>query len=200
MSIGANFNPVSADVPSQAIVDAFVGVCHGRLEQVKTMLGEHPGLINAASSQNETGIQAAAHTGQKEICRFLLAEGAPLDICTAAVLGMAAEVERMLAADASRKDATGAHGLPVMLFAALGGSLDIARTLRASGAPVNGGDGVSTPLHGTVWADQPEIADWLIANGAKTDSKDFNGKTPKQAAEAIKRPRVLEVFERHNIA
>lgn len=197
MSVNAT---VSHDVPSQQIIDAFVGVCHGRLDAVKTMLRDHPGLINAVSSQNETGLQAAAHTGQKEICRFLLAEGAPLDICTAAVLGLEADVNQMLAHDASRKDATGAHGLPVMLFAALGGSLAIAKTLRGYGASVNGGDGVSTPLHATVWADQPEIADWLIANGAKTDSKDFNGKTPKEAAEAIKRPRVLQVFAQHGLA
>ena len=197
MSVDAT---VSHDVPSQQIVDAFVGVCHGRLEIVQTMLAEHPGLINARSSQNETGVQAAAHTGQKEICRFLLAEGAPLDICTAAVLGLEPDVNRMLAGDATLKDATGAHGLPVMLFAALGGSLAIAKTLHGYGAAVNGGDGVSTPLHGTVWADQPEIAEWLIVNGAKADSKDFTGKTPKEAAEAIKRPRVLQVFAQHGLA
>src|SRR5688572_33506576 len=79
---------VSREVPAQDVVDRFVNLCHGRLDQVKAMLQEHPGLINAVSSQDETGIQAAAHTCQKEIVKYLLSQGATFDICVAAVLGL----------------------------------------------------------------------------------------------------------------
>ncbi len=40
-----------------------------------------------------TAIQAAAHTGQRAIAEYLLAKGARLEVCTAAMLGDVAEVE-----------------------------------------------------------------------------------------------------------
>lgn len=189
----------NAVLPSQEIVDKFVNMCHGRLEQVKSLLEEYPGLINAVSSQKETGIQAAAHTAQKEIATFLLSKGAPLDICTAAMLGLEDEVRSRLQVDPGERDATGAHGLPLMQFAALGGALAIVRLVAEHGAAVNGGEGISTPLHAAVWADRPEIVDWLIGHGARTDAKDFTGKTPRQSAEAATRERVLQIFDQHGI-
>ena len=193
-------NSTAPCMPAQEIVDKFVGMCHGRLDTVKSMLEEHPALIDGVSSQNESGIQAAAHMGQRPIMEFLLAQGAPMDICTASALGRAADVRRMLDADRSRKDATGAHGLPLMLYVALGGSIEIAKLMTKRGASPNGGDGIMTPLHAAVVADQPQIADWLLEHGARTDAKDFNGKTPRQAAEAMKRTRILQVFAQHEAA
>ncbi len=185
-------------LPSQEIVDKFVNMCHGRLDQVKSLLEEHPALITAVSSQHETGLQAAAHTAQREIANFLLSKGAPLDICTAAMLGLTTEVKSRLETDPAQKDAAGAHGLPLMQFAALSGSLEIVQLVAKHGAPVNGGEGISTPLHAAVWANAPEIVDFLLDHGALTDAKDFTGKTPRQSAEASKRERVLDVFSRRD--
>lgn len=190
---------VSPQVPAQEIVDKFVGVCHGKLETVKSLLLEHPGLLNAASSQQETGIQAAAHTAQKEIVLFLLEQGAPLDICTAAFLGRDDEVRQRLDADPAQKDATGAHGLPLMMFAAMGKHVELAKLLQTRGVSVNGGNGINTPLHAAIWANSPELVTWLLDQGAATDTKDFMGKTPRQAAESYKRAPLVEIFDQRGI-
>ncbi len=191
---------VNHEAPPQEVVDKFVALCHGRLDLVQSMLKEHPALINMRSKDDETGIQAACHTGQKEIVKFLLSQGAVLDICVASLLGMEDDVRGRLDADAAQIDVKGAHGLPVMLYAALGGNLPIARLLFERGAVVDGGDGIATPLHGAVWSNAPEIAELLLANGARTDAKDFMGKTPRESAEAAKREQVLQVFARHGAA
>ena len=36
---------------------------------------------------NETAIQAATQTGQRDIAEYLISQGAPVDICAAAMLG-----------------------------------------------------------------------------------------------------------------
>ena len=166
----------------QNIVDEFVGVSHGDLARVKSLLAQYPQLVNSTSSLGESPIQAAAQTGQREIAQLLLAAGAPLDICTAAMLGEREQVDTMLAADASLAHATGAHGIPLMYYAAISGRPDIAEVLLARGAPLNGGEGVSPPLHGAVYFDQPQMAAWLIAHGADLDARDFRGRTALAAA------------------
>src|SRR5438105_5136935 len=111
--MGASAMEPNRNVP-QNIVDEFVGVSHGDLARVKSLLAQHPQLLNAMSSLGESPIQAAAQTAQREIAQYLLAAGAPLDICTAAMLGEREQVEKMLAADASLALSRGAHGIPAM--------------------------------------------------------------------------------------
>jgi ankyrin repeat protein len=195
----SNEATVSREVPAQEVVDSFVNLCHGRFEQVKAMLQEHPGLINAPSTQNETGIQAASHTGQKEIVKYLLERGATFDICVASVLGLEDDARRMLEADPSLKNAKGAHGYPLMLFAALGGSLAVAKLLRSHGVDVTGGEGVWTPLHAAVWADKPDIVGWLIDEGAPVGAKDYGGKTAVDFARSQQREAIVRLFEQRQI-
>jgi len=181
---------------TQQEIDLFVNSSHGDFAKVKECLHRYPEILNCPSSMQETALGAAAHTGQKQIAEFLLEAGAPLDICTAAMLGKAAEVKRMLAEDPSLCNAKGSHGIPVMYFAALNGSLEIAETLLASGASVNGGEGVITPLHGTVMARNMEMAKWLLAHGAATDAKDYSGKTALEFAAAAKQTEMAETISK----
>ena len=98
---------------------------------------------------------------------YLLGLGAPLDICTAAMLGRGDVVDAMLAADPAQAHATGAHGLPVLYYPMPHAELAIAESLLAAGADVNAGDGMATPLHATVSFNQPAMARWLLDHGAK---------------------------------
>src|SRR5437879_12489593 len=88
------------------------------------MLAEIPELLNVSYRWNEndteTAIQAAAQVGNAKVAQFLLKQGAPLEICTAAMLGMQDEVVRRLNDDPRNFNATGAHGIP--LFPHAGGS------------------------------------------------------------------------------
>jgi uncharacterized protein len=187
----------SAEAVNQELVDKFVGAAHGNLEAVQSMLGEHKELLNARSSQAETALGAAAHMGRKKIAEYLLSQGAPLDICTAAMLSMREQVQAMLAADPGQIRQDGSHGIPLMFHAALGGDVQIAEILVAHGVDVNAGDGMNTALHGAVIMNRPELATWLIAHGANPALKDYAGKTALEVAVDLKRTQVEEVLRRN---
>lgn len=186
----------SAQAVNQELIDKFVGAAHGNMEGVQTMLAEHQELLNARSSQDETALGAAAHMGRKKIAEFLLSKGAPLDICTAAVLSMRDQVRAMVASDPSQTQQCGSHGIPLMFHAALGGDLQIAEVLVANGADVNAGDGMNTALHAAVLMDRPDVAEWLLSHNANPALKDYAGKTALDVAVELKRVRVEEILRR----
>lgn len=170
-------------VAPQELIDDLVGHAHGNLARVKEILTEHPELVNARARWGETPVQAAAQMGDKAITEYLLNLGAPLDICTAAMLGMADTIKVFLIDDPKQAHATGAHGIPVLYFTVLHDELAIADRLRRSGADVNEGDGTMTALHAAALFNKPDMATWLLKHKARRDVKDFNGKTPLEVAE-----------------
>lgn len=168
----------------QNLINEFVIAAHHDLPKVQAMLAEAPDLLNEASEWFETPIQAAAHTGQVEIAAFLLDRGAPLDICTAAMMGLNDDVTAILADDPGASQSTGAHGIPLLYFPALAGHLDIVRQLYDAGTPVNAGEGGTTPLHGAAGSGHAAVVQWLLAHDANPYAEDMNGKMPIEVAEA----------------
>jgi ankyrin repeat protein len=172
----------SIQLPPQAISDAFVGAAHGDFDKVRALLEQHPALLCLSATWGETAIQAAAQLGRVDIAEYLLARGASLDICTAAMLGNEERVAAMLAADPGLAHATGAHALPVLYFPVIRNHAAIAALLLARGADVNAGAGRTTPLHGAAMFDQAEMAAWLLAHGAQINARNFAGKTALELA------------------
>lgn len=162
----------------QRLIDEFVQVSHGDMARVKTLLGQHAGLLNVVASWNETPLQAAAHVGNRQIATYLLERGAPLDICTAVMLGMKDKVVEFLRAKPSLANSTGSHGIPVLYYAAISGLPDIAELLIRYGAAINSGEGVMTALHGAASFGQLEMVRWLLNNGADPGALNYDGKTP----------------------
>src|SRR5438309_9667377 len=82
------------------------------------MLAGNPKLLNASyrwnENDSETAVQAAAQVGNRNVAQFMLKQGAPLEICTAAMLGMRDEVENRLNEYPRNFNATGAHGIPLL--------------------------------------------------------------------------------------
>ena len=171
--------------PSQENIDAFVGSAHGDAATVRDLLARYPGIVNLPASWGETAIGAAAQTGQIEIAEMLLAAGAPLTIGAAAMLGRQADVAAMLPGEPGGANAAGAHGLPVLYHAVVGGHMAIAEMLLASGADPNGSaPGGTSVLHGAVMFDRPAMVRWLLARGADPDRPNGEGQSPRQVAEA----------------
>jgi len=180
----------------QDLIDDLVRHAHGNPAGVKEILAEHPQLVNAQARWGETPLQAAAQMGNIEITEYLLDRGALLDICTAAMLGLADTVHILLTDDPRLARATGAHGLPVLYFAVIHGGMQIAEMLRRHGAMVNAGEGAATPLHAAAMFNRPEMAAWLLKHGARRDAKDGNGKTALQIAEEKGHAAVAEILRR----
>jgi len=121
--VQATNTPLSTDQ-----VREFVIAGHGNLEKVRKMLAERPDLLNTAyawsENDHETAIQAAAQVGSVPVATYLLEKGAPLEICTAAMLGNKGEVEKRIRDNPDNVNSTGAHGIPLLTHAAWSGNLE----------------------------------------------------------------------------
>ena len=123
------------------LVQAFVANAHGDLGAVRELVEREPRLVNASGTRGggdwETGLGAAAHTGQREIALFLLDRGARLDVFAAAMLGELEIVKAMLTAFPALREATGPHGIPLVEHARAGGedAHDVVALLEQSAMP-----------------------------------------------------------------
>jgi len=184
-------------IPSQELIDQFVGNAHGNFSLVKELLEKYPSLVNADASWTETAIGAAAQTGQVEIVNYLLAHGAEYDICTATMLGNKTCIEDYLKENPSLVHARGAHGLPLLYYPVLHDHQEVAEYLLQKGADVNAASpsGI-TPLHGAVMFNQPRMAQWLLDHGANPNQK-YDGKTPLAMAVETKQVELVDMLRRH---
>jgi ankyrin repeat protein len=184
--------------PSTEQIREFVIAGHGNLEKVKQMLAENPKLLNASYRWNEndteTAVQAAAQVGNANVAQFLLNQGAPLEICTAAMLDMRDEVERSLNDDPQNADATGAHGIPLLPHAVWTGDLRLVQLVFERGAK----SGATPALHNAVSRGNYEIVQWLLENaGPDTRAKNFQGKNALEVATERNNERVVELLRKH---
>lgn len=99
-------------------IKEFVEAAHGDFDKVRQMLVNKPLLLNMPNG-NETALGAACQMKRKDILEFLLAQGAPLDIYAACVLGLTDQVAEFLDADPSlvNKKNKQSHVKPPIVFA-----------------------------------------------------------------------------------
>lgn len=178
----------------------FIVAAHGNLPRVREMLIQHPGLLNVrhfwSEADSETAIQAAAQTGSVPVVEHLLERGAPLDICTAAMLGRKADVQRMLDQDPSRIEARGAHGIPLMPHAALSGNVELAKLLFERGATAS----ISHALSNAVMHGDARMARWLLENAKPDPSwKSYEGKNLLTIAKETGKQEMLELLREYGL-
>jgi ankyrin repeat protein len=180
--------------PTSELIEAFVLAAHGDFARVQELLPQHPALLNAVWARtDEDALAAAAHTGQRAIAEYLLEAGAPLTICAAAMLGEIDQVTKFIRADPSLANARGAHGIPLLVHAAMSGKTELADLLVAHG----GGEGVDGALHGAVAFGHTAMTKWLLARGADANLPNFEGKTPLRIATERGYDEVADLLRRH---
>lgn len=107
------------------LVQQFVIACHRDLEETKRLFSEEPRLLNATTDWGggdfENGLEGAAHTGQREIALFLIENGARVNLFVAAMLGQLEVVKAIIEANPAALESKGAHGIPLMRHALMGG-------------------------------------------------------------------------------
>ena len=153
----------TTSIPVETVRE-FVIAGHANLAQVKQMLDEMPSLLNMSyqwgENDWESAIQAASHLGNVSIVEYLLSKGAPLEIYTAAMLGRIADIEALLATDASLIKQTGAHGIPILAHAAFNGDVELFSYLISRGAE----GGISYALHNAVVSGHVHLGKWILEN------------------------------------
>ncbi|OLD56187.1 hypothetical protein AUI46_01960 [archaeon 13_1_40CM_2_52_13] len=184
--------------PSTEQIREFVIAGHGNLEKVKQMLAENPKLLNASYRWNEndteTAVQAAAQVGSANVAQFLLKQGAPLEICTAAMLGMQDEVDHRLTEDPRNTNATGAHGIPLLPHAVWSEDPRLVQLVFERGAK----SGATLALHNAVSRGNYGIVEWLLDNaGPDVQAKNFQGKTPLTVASERNNDSIVALLKKH---
>lgn len=184
--------------PTPQEVREFVIAGHGNLGKVKLMLAAQPALLNMANQWSpgdyETAIQAAAHVGNREAAEYLLAQGAPLEICTAAMLGRTDEIERLLQEKPERINENGAHRISLLAHAALSGDISLVESLFKRGAV----SGASFALSLAVMMNDEAMARWLLEHASPDLTwKNYQEKTVLQIATDNGNTAMVELLRSH---
>src|SRR5438477_12304269 len=115
------------------MVDELVGNAHGNLARVQELLAQHPELLNAKATWDETPIEAGTQMGNRASIDELVARGAPVDFFTALVLGGVERAEQALKANLGLANSRGVHDLPARAFSAIRGAIAVSPLLSAAG-------------------------------------------------------------------
>ena len=106
-------------------VKEIVSMSHGNLERVREMLKVTPALAKSAWEWGfgdwETPLAAAAHTGQAEIARLLMENGAQPDVFAFAMLGNLDAVQMLVKQNPGIQRSLGPHGITLLAHARFGG-------------------------------------------------------------------------------
>ncbi|WP_342536977.1 ankyrin repeat domain-containing protein [Sporosarcina sp. FSL K6-3508] len=109
----------------QGLVRQYLIATHGNFEEVQKLIEKEPDLVHAVMNWGgddwESGLGAAAHTGNRDIAEYLVAKGARMDIFAAAMLGELEIVQSMLKWYPDWRELKGPHGIPLLRHAVVGG-------------------------------------------------------------------------------
>ena len=150
-------------------------VSHYNLDRVREILAEDPSQLNVMYEPwGETPLGAASHVGHRAIAEYLLSQGAPLVITTAAMLARKDDVVRFLGDNPSLANSAGAHGISLLYHAALGGDTAIADLIVSAGGRT---DSAGHALHAAVAKGHAGMTAWLLSHHPDVNEKNFQGKT-----------------------
>ncbi len=103
-----------------------VGVAHRDLGRVRELVTAHPSLAKASWDWGfgdwETALGSASHVGNRPIAEFLIEQGAPPTVFSAAMLGQLDIVKAYAAAMPDIHLLRGPHGIPLSAHARAGGA------------------------------------------------------------------------------
>jgi hypothetical protein len=122
-------------------VQATVGQAHRSLEKVRELVEATPLLVNACwdwgGGDFETPLEAAAHTGGREIAEYLLSKGARPSLYAAGMLGQLDVVKAFHAVNPSAHLVPGPHGFTLLHCVKKGGdpAKPVLDWLLAQGVP-----------------------------------------------------------------
>jgi uncharacterized protein len=154
------------------------------------------GHVNARAPDGTTALIWAAYNGDLDLVQRLIAAGADVDaqndfgafaLSEAAVAGSAPIIKALLDAGATA-DATNPEGETPLMAVARAGHVEAAKLLLAAGADVNATEqwGGQSALMWAAAQRQPDMVDFLIANGADVNAR---GVVREWDRKIIKEPR-----------
>ncbi len=139
---------------------------HARQSAAARVLVEAGIDLEARNAEGRTALHDSIEFGVPEITELLLARGAELDLCSAAILGRLERVRELLDRDPAAVDDR-STGLSPLGWAAFGNQVAVARELLRRGARMDDGELLCAASVGHV-----EVGRVLIEHGADPDRID----------------------------
>lgn len=181
--------------PTPDMIREFVIASHFNLEKVRTLLANQPALLTVqhqwGENDYEDGLGAASHVGNRPIAEFFLAQGVPLSICAAAMLGRTSDVAAFLQADPTQANALGAHGIPILFHAALSGDTALTTLLLDAGCSQS----CDFALHAAIMYGHGDMLSWLLEHGANDlQVLNYEGKSPLKKAVELGHSAIADIL------
>jgi len=165
--------------------DFFDAIHAGDTAKIGQMLDADPGLLSAVDENGLGAFTVARYSRQDAVANLLLAKGAQLDICAAAMAGVEERLVELLAADRSQTGSYSHDGWTPLHLAAFFGHKASAEVLLANGADVHARSRnamQNTPLHAAAAGRQRDVIAVLLAHGADANARQHGGWTALHAA------------------
>jgi len=167
---------------------------------LSSLLAGDPSQLETTDDHGIAAVLVATYHGHDEIARWLIAQGASLDIFAAAATGTLDRVRQLLTSDPTLTGAYSKDGWTPLHLAAHFGRKAVAGTLIAGGA--NGdarshNDLGNTPLHAAIAGRQDAVAGLLLAKGADIDAADQLGNTALHIAAHDDEPDIVKLLLIH---
>ena len=166
--------------PDQEFVAA---IRKGETAKVRELLQQNPARARASNERGITAVLMSVYAEQPEITKLLLASGMELNIFEAAATGNIERVRTLLKENPALISAYSADGWTALHLNF--GHMEIAELLLNSGADVNAvskNKFVATPLQGAVVRKRLDLAQLLLAHGAKVNVRGEGGDSPLHEA------------------
>lgn len=194
---GGPYRPVTLDAFPRSLRSQTAGSAHFRFEQLRELVALHPDLAHSISDQDEMAVEACAHTGRRDIARYLLDRGVPMSLPTALSIGDLARARALLAAEPDRIRERGAHDFPVIWYPAIGADdVAAAELLVEFGIDLaQEGKLGQGCLHWSARMGRADLVAYWIEAGADVNARDFHdGATPLDFALARDEARIADLL------
>ena len=159
-----------------ATLDVFAAAALGKTDAIQTLLDADPTLVSLYSPDGWTALHLAAHFGQTEAARVLIAHGASVTL----------------------RSRNGMDNHPLHAACAGHPAHELVTLLLDSGAEVNARQhGGFTPLHETAQNGDMALTELLLSRGADVSATTDEGKTALQLAEEAGHDDMAALLRQH---
>lgn len=165
-----------------AVTQLYAAARHGFAAKAQRIIEDNPTLVNTVNEDGVSILLHAAHASHQSgitgVADLLIVKGAPLDIFSAAALGLKEVVAAHLRSHPERLVLRGPWGRQIHHWAASGGHRELVQWLLALEADVHAADAWGcTSLHLAAETGQLETVRLLLEHGSDSTARLRNGKS-----------------------
>lgn len=178
----------------------FAAIKAGNVDEVKSLVQQHPELKDARDASGASALLVAAYNMKPDVVNALLESGAAVDIFEAAVLGKTERIQEILNTAPGRVSEYAPDGFTPVALAAFFGQPAATKLLIAAGADVNAA--AKNPLkvsalHAAVAGRNLEIVKAVLEAGADVNAQQQVGFRPMHEAGTNANRKLAELLLAH---